>query len=231
NGELHTGFLEDHRVIEDLAEVPPHVMAAVSALDVLTPVGEEDPWRASTAWRIGRLDQPVEWTRSGRRHAASVSADLFADGVEVNVSGLHLKVRPLNSAGESPRRRFSVEGQAATVWDRNDQRVVEWHGRGYRLQRPPPLNVDDVVRQSAGGAAGSLTAPMPGRIVKISVAHGDHVTQNQPLVFLEAMKMEHVVEAPHAGVVTEVCVEVGEQVRNGAQLLILGSADEQQTVE
>jgi biotin carboxyl carrier protein len=45
------------------------------------------------------------------------------------------------------------------------------------------------------------------------------------------MKMEHVVEAPHAGVVSEVCVEVGDQVRNGAQLLSLGSADEQRTVE
>jgi biotin carboxyl carrier protein len=45
------------------------------------------------------------------------------------------------------------------------------------------------------------------------------------------MKMEHVVEAPRAGVVTEVCVEVGAQVRSGAQLLTLGSADEHQTVE
>jgi 3-methylcrotonyl-CoA carboxylase alpha subunit len=51
------------------------------------------------------------------------------------------------------------------------------------------------------------------------------------LVVLEAMKMEHVVEAPHAGVVNEVCVEVGEQVRGGTRLLTLGSADEHQTVE
>jgi 3-methylcrotonyl-CoA carboxylase alpha subunit len=48
---------------------------------------------------------------------------------------------------------------------------------------------------------------------------------------LEAMKMEHVVEAPHAGVVTDVCVQVGEQVTSGARLLTIGSTDEAQDVE
>ena len=66
---------------------------------------------------------------------------------------------------------------------------------------------------------------MPGRVVKIAVQAGQRVGQNQPLVVLEAMKMEHVVEAPHAGVVTELCVEVGDQVASGAQLLTLGSVE------
>jgi 3-methylcrotonyl-CoA carboxylase alpha subunit len=227
SGNLHTDFLEEHSLVETVAEVPRQVMAAISALDFLTPVGNEDPWRASTAWRIGRLDQPAVWTRGSRRHTASISSDLVGDGVEVDVGGQQLKVRPLNAV----RGRLRVDGQAVTVRDHADRRVVEWQGRSYRLRRPPSLNVDDVARERAGGATGRLTAPMPGRIVKISVAEGEHVTQNQPLVVLEAMKMEHVVEAPHAAVVTEVCVEVGEQVRNGAQLLTLGSADEHRTVE
>jgi 3-methylcrotonyl-CoA carboxylase alpha subunit len=63
---------------------------------------------------------------------------------------------------------------------------------------------------------------MPGRVVKIAVVSGEQVSQNQPLITLEAMKMEHVIEAPHAGVVTEVCVQVGDQVPSGAQLLTLG---------
>ena len=52
------------------------------------------------------------------------------------------------------------------------------------------------------------------------------MTPHQPLVVLEAMKMEHIVEAPHAGIVTDLCVEVGQQVRAGVQLLILGSAEQ-----
>ena len=67
---------------------------------------------------------------------------------------------------------------------------------------------------------------MPGRVVKISVGNGEQVSQGQPLVVLEAMKMEHVVEAPHAGAVTEVCVRVGEQVSGGTRLLVIGSAVE-----
>jgi acetyl/propionyl-CoA carboxylase alpha subunit len=80
-GDLHTGFLEEHRLIESVAEIPPQVMAAASALDFLTPLRDEDPWRAGPAWRIGRLDQPTEWTRSGRRHAASVSSPLGDDSL------------------------------------------------------------------------------------------------------------------------------------------------------
>ena len=64
---------------------------------------------------------------------------------------------------------------------------------------------------------------MPGRVVKITVAAGEHVSQNQPLIVMEAMKMEHVIEAPHAGVVTGVHVQVGDQVPSGAQLLTLGT--------
>jgi biotin carboxyl carrier protein len=63
---------------------------------------------------------------------------------------------------------------------------------------------------------------MPGRVVKLIVAAGDNVSPNQALVVLEAMKMEHVVEAPHAGVVTQVCVEPGQLVAAGELLLELG---------
>ena len=57
-GDLHTGFLDEHRIIEELAVVPPPVLAAVSALDFLVPEQEEDPWRAHSGWRLARVDQP-----------------------------------------------------------------------------------------------------------------------------------------------------------------------------
>ena len=108
--------------------------------------------------------------------------------------------------------------------------MVEWDGRSYRLRAATPaVSVERSGRwRAATPARGRLTAPMPGRVVKIAVRTGQQVDQNQPLVVLEAMKMEHVVEAPHAGVVTEVCVEVGEQVASGAQLLTLELRDADQ---
>jgi biotin carboxyl carrier protein len=75
--------------------------------------------------------------------------------------------------------------------------------------------------RGTAGAADSLVAPMPGRVVKIAVETGQQVVQNQPLVVLEAMKMEHVVEAPHAGVVMEVCVQPGDLVTAGSRLVRL----------
>jgi len=60
---------------------------------------------------------------------------------------------------------------------------------------------------------GSLLAPMPGTVVRVGVKVGDEVPGGQPLLWLEAMKMEHSISAPPSGgVVTELLVQVGEQV-------------------
>ena len=65
---------------------------------------------------------------------------------------------------------------------------------------------------------GSLLAPMPGSVLRIGAAVGDAVTAGQALVWLEAMKMEHTVTAPAAGVLAELNVEVGQQVDVGTVL-------------
>jgi propionyl-CoA carboxylase alpha chain len=69
--------------------------------------------------------------------------------------------------------------------------------------------------------AGSLVAPMPGSVVRVLVEPGAAVVRGQPLVVLEAMKMEHTVAAPEAGVAAEVRVAAGEQVDAGTILVVL----------
>ncbi|KUI44065.1 acetyl/propionyl-CoA carboxylase subuit alpha [Mycobacterium sp. IS-1590] len=64
-------------------------------------------------------------------------------------------------------------------------------------------------------AHGSLLAPMPGSVLRVGAAVGDTVTAGQPLVWLEAMKMEHTVTAPSDGVLAELNVEPGQQVDVG----------------
>jgi len=70
-------------------------------------------------------------------------------------------------------------------------------------------------------AAGSLQAPMPGTVVRIDVAVGDVVAQDDALLALEAMKMEHTIRAPFAGTVTAVPVTVGHQVTAGDPLVVV----------
>ena len=70
----------------------------------------------------------------------------------------------------------------------------------------------------AAVAQGSLLAPMPGSVLRVGAAVGDTVTAGQPLIWLEAMKMEHTVTAPTDGVLAELNVEAGQQVEVGAVL-------------
>ena len=78
---------------------------------------------------------------------------------------------------------------------------------------------------TAGRPAGSLLAPMPGGVVRVLAEPGAVVTAGQPLVVLEAMKMEHTVTAPGAGILAEVRVAHGDQVDTG-QVLAVVTAEE-----
>jgi len=72
----------------------------------------------------------------------------------------------------------------------------------------------------------SMSAPMPGVVRKILAARGDSVSKGQPLVVLEAMKMEHQITAPYDGTVESVACSVGELVQPGVDLIGLQPTDE-----
>ncbi|MEV7330650.1 biotin carboxylase N-terminal domain-containing protein [Micromonospora sp. NPDC093244] len=75
-------------------------------------------------------------------------------------------------------------------------------------------------------AAGSLLAPLPGAVTRVHVEVGQRVSAGEPLLTLEAMKLEHPVVAPIDGVVAELPVPAGGQVRTGAVLAVIDNAEE-----
>ena len=84
-----------------------------------------------------------------------------------------------------------------------------------------PVHLIAVPRFPEPGSAvekGSLLAPMPGNVIRLGAAVGDTVTAGQPLIWLEAMKMEHTITAPADGVLGELNVSTGQQVEVGAVL-------------
>ncbi|TIW64770.1 MAG: 3-methylcrotonyl-CoA carboxylase, partial [Mesorhizobium sp.] len=85
---------------------------------------------------------------------------------------------------------------------------------GYSFAVPDPLAKAD----DAAAASGSLRAPMPGLVKLVRAGVGDAVIKGQPLLILEAMKMEHTIAAPHDGVIAEVAAE-GAQVSDGTVLV------------
>ncbi|OBA59723.1 acetyl/propionyl-CoA carboxylase subuit alpha [Mycobacterium sp. 1100029.7] len=84
-----------------------------------------------------------------------------------------------------------------------------------------PVHLDAVPRFPEPGssvAKGSLVAPMPGNVIRLGAQVGDTVTAGQPLIWLEAMKMEHTITAPADGVLSSLDVTTGQQVEVGAVL-------------
>lgn len=79
-------------------------------------------------------------------------------------------------------------------------------------------------KTAAGHASGEVVAPMPGRIVKVGVAVGDHVERGAPILIVEAMKMENELQAPIAGIVRSVAVTPGMAVDANAVLCVIEPA-------
>ena len=102
-----------------------------------------------------------------------------------------------------------------------------WHG-AWRLNLAPPApqappNVDEAAHAHgpASGGPSALTAPMPGTVIRLLVAPGDCVAARQPLLVLEAMKMETPLAAPYDARVRAVHVAEGDRVAGGAVLVEL----------
>jgi propionyl-CoA carboxylase alpha chain len=127
-----------------------------------------------------------------------------ADAVDLEIDGV--------------RRRYLVH-RVATA-DRTVVYVDGPDGSTALAERP---RFTDPATQARGG---SLLAPMPGVIVRVLAAPGATVTAGQPLVVLEAMKMEHTVAAPSDGVLAEVATAAGEQVEAGQVLAVVTPPEE-----
>lgn len=102
-----------------------------------------------------------------------------------------------------------------------DVRLDQPPGHAPNLRFSPPPNIDTTAHGSHGGANGRITSPMPGKIVKIAVGNGEDVETHDLLVVLEAMKMEHRIEAPSDGTVCAIHVREGDIVGGDALLLEL----------
>lgn len=113
--------------------------------------------------------------------------------------------------------RLTLNGERFTVYTapQGNNRHVSVGGNSYTLTVPDARTARR--RGAAGG--GDLTAQMPGQIVAVLVAEGDMVTRGQPLVILEAMKMEIRATAPSDGQVKRLLVQKGDVVERGQRLV------------
>lgn len=109
-----------------------------------------------------------------------------------------------NVSYEGSNITFSIDGSWHTVSVKDEQELL--------LDRLGFKTGTDV-------AEGSLKAPMPGKILDIIVKVGDSVSKGQPLVILEAMKMENELKSPIDGTVTSIDVETGQSLEKNTPIL------------
>jgi geranyl-CoA carboxylase alpha subunit len=108
--------------------------------------------------------------------------------------------------------RFACDGVIESAAYCRDGARLLLHYRGQPFHIEDQTRVASARQAGAGSSDGQLRASMNGRVVAVLVAAGERVSAGQPMITLEAMKMEHVHAAPHAGVVKSVHVAVGDQV-------------------
>lgn len=79
--------------------------------------------------------------------------------------------------------------------------------------------VDDFENTGSESGAGVVAAPMPGKVIQVFTESGAVVAKGDPLIVMEAMKMEHTLVAAADGIITDIFHEIGDQVDEGALLI------------
>ena len=217
-GTLDTGHLDRNldalTAREDRPPEPVLALAALAAMrDQDDAAGDPaSPWAALRGWR---LNAPAR--RAVSFHLGEDIATVLSEGSAFRFPGGRTRqVRGLPCA--PPGIGAEIDGVALTavaVCDAGTA-IVFASDRTWRL----PL-FDPVAEAEAGAgeaATGVPLAPMPGVVVAVAVAGGDRVTKDQPLLVIEAMKVEHTIRAPCAGTVDAVHYAVGDRVDEGAEL-------------
>jgi acetyl-CoA/propionyl-CoA carboxylase biotin carboxyl carrier protein len=161
-------------------------------------------WRlgqpAWTAWSIGVPGgEPVPVRLRGRAHDATIA---IGDAEPVSASA-HRSGDELIVTHKGTTRRYGCVRDGSVLW-------LGIEGRTWALTEIEPLG--GAGAESSRTAGGPLTSPMPGTVLAVRAAPGEHVTAGTPLLVVEAMKMEHTITAQVDGVVTEMFVHAGQQV-------------------
>ncbi len=158
------------------------------------------------AWRIAALAL-----------GGTTSRGVWGGGWRLN-SSLRLRVQHADEVRTVETVSSATTADAPSALDpTTGEAFVDVDGQSVEFRIAPAPSVEEAVRHASAGSEGhaTLTAPMPGRVISVRAAEGALVEAHQPLVVIEAMKMEHAVVSPLAGRVARLAVREGQQVQRG----------------
>jgi 3-methylcrotonyl-CoA carboxylase alpha subunit len=211
-GETTTSFL-DRRLDESIftRTEPPNEAVLLAAAALLVD--------GRAPWRVGDVGLPLRLAHGDS--IAELIADATTDSQAWRISGDRdgeLRAQRRESVVHANFDDASVSG-AVTYGSHTFN--VHLDGRAWSFTFAPPPSTDATGGAHGAVAGAHVTAPMPGKIVKVAVREGEAVEERALLVVLEAMKMEHRIEAPAAAVVSSVLVKEGQIVAAATPLVTL----------
>jgi 3-methylcrotonyl-CoA carboxylase alpha subunit len=221
-GDVHTGFIDEHRkALIPAAEPVPDAALAVATVDVLTrraavpPPGDPySPWASVDGWRLNDEASSEVRFKDGETSIV-VTVHHRAGGWRLDLPGGQVAAQ----ATREPDRRLAVDLDGrrfgASVVHTGRELAVLIGGQSWRLAEVDPLAVEGI--EEAAGA--QVIAPMPGKVIQVMAKAGEGVRKGAALIVLEAMKMEHTLSAPADGTVAAVNCAVGDQVTEGTVLV------------
>ncbi|MFG6191522.1 biotin carboxylase N-terminal domain-containing protein [Nonomuraea sp. JJY05] len=204
-GDTHTGFLAPDGPLDGSSPDGPGELPVLAAALAMAAANRR---RAKV---LGDLPSGWRNVRSQPRRARFEEAEVVYDPLPQSVTVISAEPYEVILERDGVRHTFQV-----ARYDEDGKVYVDHVGGCAELTPLPhlPEPVEHV-------APGSLLAPMPGSVLRVEVEPGDRVAKGQPVLVLEAMKMEHRIVAPSDGVVSDVHVEKGRQVEAGAVLAII----------
>ncbi|WP_369914975.1 acetyl-CoA carboxylase biotin carboxylase subunit [Xanthomonas sp. NCPPB 3005] len=222
--DLDTALIErEHAALFDTAPAtaePTWTLAALAWLlharaDAAQPGDPHSPWDLRDGWRLGEpaprnlILQQGETRRTLRAAATDAGwriHDSATDAVLLAAGSLQEQRLQAQLDGQRVRADAVFAGSRLHLFVAGQAHLFDLHD--------PVAEADQPIAD-----AGGLIAPMPGRVVALLVAPGTRVARGTPLLVLEAMKMEHTLQAPADGVVHGYRVREGELVGDGVALL------------
>ncbi|BBZ22442.1 acetyl-/propionyl-coenzyme A carboxylase alpha chain [Mycolicibacter hiberniae] len=209
-GDLDTELLDTRA--GDFAPLPaPDDVLAAGGLYrqwELAQLGRTDLWAAPSGWRIGAA-APVRTEMHTPLRTETVSVWGLPDAAQVQIgdgeiqsASAHVEGDQLTATVAGRRRRYLFAEDDGHLWIGDE--------RGTWLLREAQEST--VVRSAGGPRSAEIVSPMPGTVIAVGVTSESAVAEGDPVVVVEAMKMEHTLAAPISGRV-QVLVSVGEQVK------------------
>jgi 3-methylcrotonyl-CoA carboxylase alpha subunit len=245
-GETHTGFLTEHWHPGETQAIPEEILLAIAGYEATRRrwpnAGITNPWQSVGPLRFGSAAIRGVYTVNGISCTVEATRDPDSDGWHIitpqpegneqlrrggHAEGTNSLPSTVRFDRPTPDRlliRRNAETIAVTIrGDDADNFTLLWQDEPYRIARVGLPSPEEIMAGSDSGAAGAsdLTAPLTGIVARVLVGTGDQVKARQPLIVLEAMKMEHTIAAPAPARVRAIHAAQGDRVTGGTVLVEL----------